>query len=618
MAKRLLDGYKIGGDIIDRVAPVAEVVMTVPSLPPEQNTVGQSPAVSTEEIPEQPAQPGKAEDTAAKSEPEPETQGTQEDKNTHEDQEAASESSEQAAVDHEGFAEAIAFTVKKDGLFQVFVIDGTTYRVGGIKPLFVTSLRVNIRASLDDRTYYDSLDLYSAKGRSGYASALNRQWGVRSWMIERDLVRILEHLEHDRDEQLCTTSRKPVIEITQEDRALGLELLKDPALFTRIVDDLSALGYVGEDLNKQLLYLCASSRKLDDPISVLILSQSASGKSFLVDSVKKLMPAEDVVAVTSLSDQALNYLEDLMHKFLVLGEAVHGEIVEHQIREMLSGKELSRMVAIKDPETGKLATQIVRTPVIVASVMSGTNHQINPENASRCFIINTDESRDQTARIHTQQRGKYSLDRLRTGTAQALRTIKSHHAAQRLLRSLNIVNDFAPLLDFPVNLMRLRRDHDRFLDLIACVCFLRQYQKPLRHDGAVEYIECDLEDYATAYRIMVEGVLASTVRELPKGAVGLYDELREWVKQEAIRQALKPTEISFTQREAREVTGLSHTWIQVGLRQLVEYEYLTVIRGGGPRSKGHYRLQGDEGIRGADLSMIPTPAIMKTLWEARV
>jgi hypothetical protein len=113
-------------------------------------------------------------------------------------------------------------------------------------------------------------------------------------------------------------------------------------------------------------------------------------------------------------------------------------------------------------------------------------------------------------------------------------------------------------------------------------------------------------------------VLASTVRELPKGAVGLYDELREWVKQEAIRQGLKPTEISFTQREAREITSLSHTWIQIGLRQLVEYEYLTVVRGGGPRSKGHYRLQGDEGINGADLSMIPTPSIMKTLWETRV
>ena len=119
------------------------------------------------------------------------------------------------------------------------------------------------------------------------------------------------------------------------------------------------MGYVGEELNKILLYLCASSRKLDDPISVLIISQSASGKSYLVDIVRRLMPPEEVVAVTSLSDQVLNYIDDLMHKFMILGEAVHLDTIEYQIREMLSGKELSRLVTVKDPETGKMQSEVV-------------------------------------------------------------------------------------------------------------------------------------------------------------------------------------------------------------------------------------------------------------------
>src|SRR5207253_6453735 len=37
--------------------------------------------------------------------------------------------------------------------------------------------------------------------------------------------------------------------------------------------------YVGEDTNKRLLYLVAVSRKLSDPISAVILSQSGAGKS---------------------------------------------------------------------------------------------------------------------------------------------------------------------------------------------------------------------------------------------------------------------------------------------------------------------------------------------------
>jgi hypothetical protein len=473
-----------------------------------------------------------------------------------------------------------------------------------------------MRVSYGDEVHYDGLDLYSARARSGFANALHRLWDVELARIGKDLVLILEHLERERNEKIHGTLGKKEVVVSDEDRALGLGLLRDPRLFERIVDDLSKLGYVGEDLNKLLLYLCASSRILPDPMSVMIMSQSASGKSYLVELVRRLMPPEVVVALTSLSEQALNYIENLEHVFLILGEAVHGEVVEHQIREILSGKELSRLVTVKDPETGKMASRLVRRPVIVSSVMSTTNYAVNPENASRCFVIHTDESRMQTARIHERQRQKYSLERLRSRDAEVAQIVRTHWAAQRLLKSYAIVNDFAPLLGFPTSLMRLRRDHDRFLDLIAAVCFLRQYQKTPRKEGDIEYIACDAVDYEIAYRIMVNGILAGTVRELPASAETVYGELRSWVRSEAERQGLRPTELTFTQRQVREATGLGHTWVKRNLRELVDYEYVSVTRGGSERSKAYYRLRDDEELAKVDLSMIPTPeAMRKTLSE---
>ena len=418
---------------------------------------------------------------------------------------------------------------------------------------------------------------------------------------------ILEFLERERDEALKAGTKKKAVELSAEGRELGLSLLCDPRLFERIVDDMSALGYVGEDLNKQLVYLAASSRKLDDPISVLILSQSAAGKSYLVETVRRLMPEDEVVAVTSLSDQALNYIDDLTHKFLILGEAVHGEVVEHQIREMLSGKELSRLVTIKDPETGKMQSRVVRTPVIVSSVLSGTSHNVNPENASRYFVVNADESREQTERIHEAQREKFSLEHLQAGAGAAETITRTHQAAQRLLEKVAIVNEFAPHLGFPTSLMRSRRDHDRFLDLIASVCFVRQYQKKRETAGGKEYIRCDLEDYAVAYKIMVEGVLSSTMRELPAGAQLLYEELRKLARSEAKKQRVETEEVALTQRQIREYTGQGQTWVRTNLRQLVDYEYVSVARGGSERSKGFYRLRSDESIGSADFSMIPSP-----------
>jgi len=596
MARDLLKDFRIGGDIIDQLAPRSYSVETTVSaeLPP----VGAG--AEARELPV--AAPSSAMDAPAEtapSEPDESNPALRLGKPTN-DLQASTEPPATAGLQ-----------CKREGLFHHFTIGELSYRIGGVRPLFVTSLVVNIRASCGTTSFPDTVNLYAARARSSFALSLQRSFGAEPSRVEKDLVAILEYLEAERDAQLREGSSKPVIELNDADRELGLSLLRDPELFSRIVTDLTTLGYVGEDLNKQLLYLCASSRKLDDPISVLILSQSASGKSFLVDSVKKLMPSEEVVAVTSLSDQALNYIDDLSHKFLVLGEAVHGEVVEHQIREMLSGKELSRMVTIKDAETGKMQSKVIRTPVIVASVMSGTNHAINPENASRCFIINTDESKAQTQAIHTHQRQKYSLNRLRTGSAETERIIKTHQAAQRLLTKRHIVNDFAPLLDFPTSLMRLRRDHDRFLDLIACVCYLRQYQKEEVAEGSLSFIRCDLTDYQIAYTIMVEGVLSSTMRELPMAAQALYEEIRKLARSEAEANNLSPTEVSLTQRHIREASGFGQTWVKLTLRQLVDYEYLTIARGGNERSKGFYRLRHDSALTSVDLSMIPTPEAMK-------
>jgi hypothetical protein len=125
------------------------------------------------------------------------------------------------------------------------------------------------------------------------------------------------------------------------------------------------------------------------------------------------MPEEDVLSVTSLSDQALNYIPDggLVHKFLILGEAVHSDIIEHQIRDMLSDHRLARIVTVKNEKTGRMVAETPTTECIVSLVISSTRHDINPENASRCFVVNADESPGQTKRIHSLQRNKYSLTR---------------------------------------------------------------------------------------------------------------------------------------------------------------------------------------------------------------
>jgi DNA primase len=508
---------------------------------------------------------------------------------------------EQAAVfEHEEIKQP--FTVKEDGHSTIFNFDDIVYKAAGAKENFVTSLRVNLRVEFQNEKYFDNLDLYSARSRTNYSLQVSRLFGLEPKRIEKNLMAMVDYFEAERDKKSrIEEDEKPAL--SEEEKRAGLEFLRNPELFNEIIKDMDTMGYVGEDLNKQLLYICASSRVLDDPMSVLILSESASGKSMLVDTVSKLIPSEDVVAVTSLSDQALNYVKDLTHKFLILGEAVHSDIIEHQIREMLSGKQLSRLVTVKDEKTGKMESKIVKTPVIVSSVMSSTANTVNPENASRCFIINTDESREQTRKIHEIQRQKYTLDRYFEKSKVIPEIIKKHHAAQRLLKKFVIVNPFGSDLGFPDNLMRTRRDNDRFMDLIACVCFLRQYQKTVKVKNGIEYIECDETDLKIASDI-VEGVLSSGLLEIPTSAVELFNALRRMSKEISGQNGLKVNEIRFTQRDIREKTGYNQCWIKRNLRVLIDFEYVIIIRGGSERAKGYYRLREDEDIEKIDLSML--------------
>ncbi len=250
--------------------------------------------------------------------------------------------------------------------------------------------------------------------------------------------------------------------------------------------------------------------------------------------------------------------------------------------------------------------------MVVSAVMSSTRSEMNPENASRAFLVNADESREQTRRIHQSQRDKYSLDRHAREKTAIPRILQAHHAAQRLLIPRLIVNPFAARLSFPDALMRSRRDHERFVDLIAAVCFLRQYQKAEKQSQdpktgeTLRYIECDAVDYRISYDILC-ATLPSTLSSFPPAAVELYEAVRSQLRRKAEKEGLKSTEVSVMQREIREATGFAQRWIKRYMQVLADWEYLQVS---GSRTRGArltYRLVVDEPVRLVDLSSIPTP-----------
>ena len=90
-------------------------------------------------------------------------------------------------------------------------------------------------------------------------------------------------------------SSLPEREDLKEDDAETVEMAME--LYTSLttaekigVEDYEKLGMVGEDHNKLMCYLAATTRLMEKPLNILVLSSSGAGKSTLQDKTLKLMP----------------------------------------------------------------------------------------------------------------------------------------------------------------------------------------------------------------------------------------------------------------------------------------------------------------------------------------
>ena len=364
------------------------------------------------------------------------------------------------------------------------------------------TLRVRLGEASDAPGYLDSLDLVTARARETFARKAAASTGLADPLplqraLEADLMRIAAIGEERR--KAAETKDAVSIAMSEPARARALELLRAKDLLSRIARDLEAAGYVGEETNKLIGYLVGISRKLDMPLSMVILSPSGSGKSGLADALEALTPEEDFFSLSSLTAQALFYMpkDKLVRKFILIEERAGSIEADYSIRALQSKKKLTRAVPVKDPATGKIETKIFEILGPAAFLETTTESRINIENATRCFEIHLDESPEQTERIQRAQRRSKTFEGLRDRESRD-EILRLHHDAQRLLRTISVVIPFAEAIEFPIAWLRTRRDNLRFLHLIEALAFLRQYQRPIVGRGTTQPLGKSLEELSGA------------------------------------------------------------------------------------------------------------------------
>jgi hypothetical protein len=459
-------------------------------------------------------------------------------------------------------------------------------------------LRTTIKASRGEAFHVDTIDLYSARSRSEYARRASKVLGIELEHAEADLLAVLVETEKVATDDAEKPAEAAAPAITESERTEALALLKRPNLLDVAARDIDALGYVGEETNKRLLYLVAVSRKLDDPLSAIVLSQSGAGKSGITEVIEKLTPPEDVVLLTRLTPQSLYYVEPgFLDKKLVIVEERYGSMeADYSIRVLQSRKKLIAAAPIKDPQTGNMKTKVFTVEARAAFIEATTASSVNHENATRCFELTMDESAAQTERIHERQR----LMRTERGLQlrkEAEAITRRHWNAQRLLEPLPVVIPYADKLTFPTAWMRTRRDHARFLNLIEVSAFLHQYQREHRAGAIV----AATSDYALAYRLAAD-VLAETLSDLKKPLRGVLDAVKAAASKNGV----------VTRREIREALQCPDSSLRNWLAELVSLEYLeTDCAGVGKTAR--YRPSDRAAAEAVVLGLLPPDELAKRL-----
>ncbi|MHA2032974.1 MAG: hypothetical protein ACW99Q_26700, partial [Candidatus Kariarchaeaceae archaeon] len=213
--------------------------------------------------------------------------------------------------------------------------------------------------------------------RDYYINLLVKERKEEKANIEKDLRRI-----QDESSQKETVEKKE--EMSAEAKGEALALLNEPELLEKFLDACEELGCVGEDENKIAIYLTLTSRKLNDPINLIVKGESSAGKSFLVQSIEKFFPKEELLEFTAMTPKALYHRKDsLKHKALIIHEHSGAEESDYSIRVLQSEKKLVFSQVQKNTSTSHHETVDKKIEGPIAYIETTTKTHIHPENETR-------------------------------------------------------------------------------------------------------------------------------------------------------------------------------------------------------------------------------------------
>jgi len=415
------------------------------------------------------------------------------------------------------------------------------------------------------------VDLYEYKQVENTCKIIAEKLGLQKDVVEADLMQLTSLLEQYRDQQQFKAQGKQEsnIQVPTATATKCIEFLKAERLILRINQLIGKAGLIGEEPNRILLFVIASSYKMPETLHALIQGSSGSGKTKLLKVISYMMPDEDVKRYTRVTDNSFyNQDEYFFVNKLVCFEDLDGlkEDAQLAVRELQSNEILITSTSIKDA-SGKISggERTVRGPI--ASLSCTTKGEVYEDNVSRSFLIAVDESREQTQKI-IQYQNDISAGMIEKTDQKKISAFLQN--CMRLLKPYEVINPYANKIKLPQEAHKIRRLNELYQSFVKQITLLNQYQRKQDKQGR---LITQKEDLQTACDILFESILLKV------------DELDGSLRQffERLKSQLKDKEQEFTQREIRQGLNISKAQCSRFFNHLQEMEYITSKYSGNQR-----------------------------------
>lgn len=336
-----------------------------------------------------------------------------------------------------------------------------------------------------------------------------------------------------------------------------IDFLKQNNLLQEINKLIEQSGIVGEANSRLLLFIIASSYKTKSPLHAIVQGSSGSGKTHLISKIADIIPQEDVLRFTRITESSLyNWGEyELVNKLLVI-EDLDGlkEEAMFAMRELISNQRLSSSVSIKDKK-GNIKSTKKEVKGVFSSLSATTKGEIYEDNMSRSFLLAVDESQDQTDKIINYQNKRIA------GEINEKDQEKAKELLQKIIRALKVEevqNPYATQIQLPENVHKKRRLNEMFQSIIKQITIINQYQRRTQNNRIIT----EIIDIENAVEILFESIILK-IDELDGSLRQFFEKLKKKFKTD-----------DFTRFEAMEATGFKKTQLQYYINQLVQLEYI--------------------------------------------